>query len=71
MFFEKCLNCTPNNWQPISPDQLRVELAGTYANPDETIDMILIQKAVAKTATAIYRRGQPTEPIIDWAKVLA
>jgi len=69
MFFEKCLNCTPNEWQPIDPNQLRVELSGAYATPDETIDLILIHNAVAKTTTASYRRGKPTQPVKDWAKV--
>jgi hypothetical protein len=68
MFFQKCLNCEPGNWQPIDPHQLRLELAGTYQKPDETIDMILIHQATAKTATATYRRGVPQEPVKDWAR---
>ena len=67
MNFQKCLNCEPNNWKPIAPEQLRAELASAYTNPDETIDMILIHQGVAKTATAIYRHGEPIEPVKDWA----
>ena len=70
MYFQKCLNCEPNNWQPIEPDRLRAELAGTYQHPDETIDLILIHQATAKTATATYRRGKPVDPVKDWAKEL-
>lgn len=71
MFFEKCLNCNPDNWQPIEPDQLRSELTSVYQNPDEVIDMILIHRAIAKTNTATYRRGKPQGPVIDWAKELS
>jgi len=67
MNFQKCLNCEPDNWQSIAPEQLRAELVGTYANPDEAIDLVLIYNATAKTSVATYRRGKPVEPVKDWA----
>ncbi len=65
MFFEKCVDGVC--WTPIEPEQLRKELAMAYQNPDEIIDLIMLQKAVAKTATAEYRKYVPNE-VKDWAK---
>jgi len=61
-----CSDC----WMPIATDQMRAELAGTYPNTDETIDLIYCQKATVKTAAGKYRRAIP-ETVKDWAKVTA
>ena len=62
MYFEKCLNCTPDEWQPIDTDTLQREMS------NDQIDMMIWFKAVIRTATAKYRRHIP-EVIKDWSKV--
>ena len=67
MYFEKCVDGVC--WTQIAPEVLRAELKAAYNNPDEVIDLIMLQDAVAKTATAEYRKFVPIE-VVDWAKIL-
>lgn len=67
MYFEKCSNCTPGEWAMILIEDLVRELAQAFENPSQMLDLMVVQKAVVRTATAKYRRYIPT-PVKDWAK---
>lgn len=67
MYFLKCLNCTPENWQPIDHEQLCIEIQAAGYPADEMIDLIVIDpKVTIKTRTASYRKYVPAQTK-DWA----
>ncbi len=65
-YFETLPNFA-DTWEPIATDQMRAELAATYPNTDETLDLMYCQKAMVKTSQAKYRRYIP-ETVKDWAR---